>query len=55
MEAADAMARAMKSDPGLLGVFTVQSIGTRDGAVVSNACLTAESLERDFPKTPRSS
>jgi tetratricopeptide (TPR) repeat protein len=49
LEAADAMARAMKSDRGLLGVFTVEALRTREPEVVSNACVTVESLRADFP------
>ncbi len=49
LEAADAMARAMKSDPGLLGVFTVEALRTREPEIASNACVTVESLLSDFP------
>jgi tetratricopeptide (TPR) repeat protein len=49
LEAADALARAMKSNPALLGVFTVEAMRTREPEVVSNACMTVESLRADFP------
>ena len=50
LEAADALARAMKSNPALAGVFTVEVLRTRDPVVVSNACVTVESLRADSPE-----